>query len=113
MPFIYSLDPALPIQDGSVEGEFKLLSPEDLLTNNIDQLRQIVSDRKDEDRTAKPEREKKRDKSGKGGRESAPSWPGLEDGLDVSPSSVSILDGHESEVYCCQWSPTEPLLASA
>lgn len=112
----YGLDIDIYItsQDGSVEGEFKLLSPEDLLTNNIDQLRQIVAERKDDDRTAKPEREKKREKSGKGGRgsESVPNRMDLEDRLDVSPSSVSILDGHESEVYCCQWSPTEPILAS-
>ena len=106
------------MQDGGIEGEFKMLAPEDLLSNNIDQLRMLVSESKEEDCIEKKMEKKTKDKSGKGGKggEAVPdrrqaSSDG-EDDIEVSPASVSTLNGHESEVYCCQWSPSEPLLAS-
>ena len=98
-----------------------MITPDDLLTNDVDQLRQLVAERKDEDR-AKPD--KKKDKGGgkdKGGRSAAAAAAAAdragptameEDDLEVPPTSVSTLNGHESEVYICAWSPTEPLLAS-
>ncbi len=88
-----------------------MLSPEDLLTNDIDQLRLLVSERREEER-AKPE--KKKDKSRAAAAAPDRNGPTAmeEDDLEVPPSCVATLNGHESEVYICAWSPTEPLLAS-
>ncbi|GAX74780.1 hypothetical protein CEUSTIGMA_g2227.t1 [Chlamydomonas eustigma] len=101
------------LEDGVIEGEFKMLSPEDLITNDIDQLRQLVIERREEDRS-KPD--KRRDKGRDKGRAPAVDRNGPsamdEDDLEVPPSCVATLNGHDSEVYVCSWSPTEPFLAS-
>ena len=114
----------VPLQDGSIDGEFKMLSPEDLLSNDVDQLRLLLAERRDEERNqeraSKPEGNKGEGKSEKGGRKSGGTaaadrsgpTPMEHDGIDVSQSCVSTLTGHESEVYICAWSPSEPLLAS-
>jgi hypothetical protein len=34
------------MQDGSVEGEFKMLTPEELVSNDTEQLRQLVQERR-------------------------------------------------------------------
>ncbi|KAF5834951.1 WD40-repeat-containing domain protein [Dunaliella salina] len=39
-------------QDGSVDGDFKMLSPEELITLDPDQLRQLVQERREEERAA-------------------------------------------------------------
>ncbi len=103
-------------QDGGVEGEFKMLAPEELISCDIDELRQLVSERKDKDKDRKGS-DKKKDKDSKGkekdhGRVDRNGVLAMEEDLEVSPSSVVTLTGHESEVYICAWSPTEPLLAS-
>lgn len=158
----------LYMQDGEVDGEYKMLTPEELITNDIEQLRLLVQERKEENEAAarppkasdrrkdkaerKREREeaaaaaagtsgasekdkdKKKDKeaagvsddkpardSSKGGKggaaASAPATPMDEDGpstqsVVVPDSSVLTLEGHDSEVYICSWSPVDPLLAS-
>lgn len=33
-------------------------------------------------------------------------------GIEIPPSCVTTLNGHDSEVYICAWNPVEPLLAS-
>ncbi len=133
------------LQDGDVDGEFKMLTAEELLSNDIEQLRMMVIDRKDEELRGKGP-EKKKEKAERAGKpdkaeksapaaaaaataavaskasgqaaaaEKAPAATGPapmdEDSLDVPASSVLTLSGHESEVYICAWSPTEPLLAS-
>ncbi|GFH09012.1 F-box-like/WD repeat domain-containing protein [Haematococcus lacustris] len=37
-------------QDGEIDGELKMLTPEELLTADIDQLRQLVQERREDDR---------------------------------------------------------------
>jgi hypothetical protein len=37
-------------QDGSVDGDFKMLSPEELITHDPDQLRQLVQERREEEK---------------------------------------------------------------
>ena len=104
-----------------------MLAPEDLLSNDVDQLRLLIAERRDEERNQ--ERSAKADKGSKGsgkpekgGRktggggsatvERSGPMPMEHDGIDVSPSCISTLTGHDSEVYVCSWSPSEPLLAS-
>ncbi|CAF1171337.1 unnamed protein product, partial [Didymodactylos carnosus] len=37
---------------------------------------------------------------------------GLMNGIDIPPNRVTVLRGHESEVFICAWNPTQDLLAS-
>ncbi len=111
------------VQEGGLEGDYKMLSPEDLLTNDIDQLRLMVSERREEER-AKPDRKKdkvkEKPRAAVGNQQppaacerNGPTAMETEDDLvEVPASCVTTLNGHESEVYICAWSPTEPLLAS-
>lgn len=91
-----------------------MLAAEELLVNDIDQLKQMVLDRKEGDRVKVPDKQDKSMASGgvSGSRAADTAAAMQEDELEVSPSSVLTLNGHESEVYICAWSPTEPLLAS-
>lgn len=101
------------VQDGIGEGEFKMLAPEELLVNDIDHLQTLVRERKDEERAPRREKKDGRDKKAKRGSGAGPSGPpAVEDALEVAPSSVLTLTGHEAQVYLCAWSPSEPLLAS-
>mmetsp|Transcript_2383 Transcript_2383/g.6000 ORF Transcript_2383/g.6000 Transcript_2383/m.6000 type:complete len:559 (-) Transcript_2383:853-2529(-) len=59
------LEANLDVQEGEVDGDFKMLTPDELLTNDIDQLRQLVQDRREDEkpgprggRREKPAREK-------------------------------------------------------
>jgi len=121
------LEANLESQDGEVQGEFSLLSAEELLSNDVDQLRQLVQERRDEERTKGVEKKKDKEKDkekDKGERVKEKAQPRERAGpvgptameedsaLEVSPSSVVTLQGHDSEVYICAWSPVEPLLAS-
>eukprot|EP00798_Chlamydomonas_sp_ICE-L_P020287 gene20287-27045_t len=118
------LEANIDSQDGEVDGEFKMLTPDELLCNNIDQLRMMVLDRKEE-RAKGPEKKGKKEKKEEKKEEpdnkkekAQPSAPTPSTGPtpmeeDAAPSSsVTTLTGHESEVYSCAWSPTELLLAS-
>jgi hypothetical protein len=107
-----------------------MISPRDLLTKNIDELRQMVHtkkakhpERKERERVRdvdkfkekhqgldirekEKEREKNRDKE----RKQDEAMP-MEEDTDFEPDVIT-LQGHQSEVFICAWSPTEPLLAS-
>eukprot|EP00955_Chlamydomonas_euryale_P083705 363885-Chlamydomonas_euryale.AAC.5 len=101
-----------------------MLAPEELLVHDIDQLQQLVRERKDEDRDKRRDKKdgRERDKSKVDGAAAAaapataaPSAPPTAmdtDDLEVPPASVLTLNGHDSEVYVVAWSPNEPLLAS-
>ena len=89
-------------QDGVLEGEFKLLSPVDLLTMDVDALRQQVLDRKDEDKVKGKRGAKNKDKGPQA----------MDTDTDISPSCVITLKGHESDVVTQAWSPSDTLLAS-
>jgi len=65
-----------PTQDGTMDGEFKMLSPEELITLDPDQLRQLVQERREEERAgagaaggrfAQAGAEKRRERLGRGG----------------------------------------------
>jgi transducin (beta)-like 1 len=155
------------VQTGDVEGEFKMLSPEELISNDIDQLRGVVQERKDDDKPSKAtdrkrdakergaaaaaaaretaaaaaaaaerdskdkeakaaaaatgkdkepkEREKPTGPAGVKAEQRAGPTPMEEDTpqpIEVPSSSVTTLNGHDSEVYICAWNPVESLLAS-
>lgn len=111
-----------------------MLNSEELLTNDIDQLRLIVQERKDDDKPKGPAPEKKKDrekrekedrkeKEKEREKEKKPEAQKAErvgpvamdedsPSIEVAPSAVVTLHGHDSEVYICAWSPIEPLLAS-
>ncbi|GFR43966.1 hypothetical protein Agub_g5109, partial [Astrephomene gubernaculifera] len=70
----------LDAQDGEVDGDYKLLTPEELLSNDVDQLRALVAERKEEDsrpkgpppaEKTKPDREQQQRAREKAEREKA------------------------------------------
>lgn len=75
-----------------MEGEYAGLQPKDLLTKDIDELKRILTDRKERARRDRLE------------RRSEP--------VTVPPANVTTLEGHGNEVFICSWSPTASLLAS-
>jgi len=128
------------LQDGVVEGDFLMLSPKELMTKDIDELRQLVQERREKavERQqaggAARARDRKRDRgggskddkqqqqqrdkegSGKGGGAVSGNGPTAmdEDGgvSSVEVVSVVTLSGHDGEVFTCAFSPTDPLVAS-
>ncbi|MEW5299752.1 MAG: hypothetical protein WDW36_002733 [Sanguina aurantia] len=181
--------------DGDMEGEFKMLTAEEMLTQDVEHLRQLVVERKQEGTKAATPHSSRKDKGARGvgarekqaqaaaaattatppgsggpkgttsadqthaqqqqqqvgadGPSAAAAAAAVANGLppaggaaassqaqaaaaaaaaaaaggpspmqedapsiEVSPDCVITLQGHESEVYICAWSPTEPLLAS-
>ena len=36
----------------------------------------------------------------------------IDDAMEIPASKATVLQGHESEVFICAWSPTSDLLAS-
>lgn len=87
-----------------MDGDFGLLTPKELLTKDIQELKEMVKDRKKE--KEKAEKEKPVEKR-KGKAEPAGDRPTV-----VSDSDVITLEGHTSEVFVCAWNPKRNLLAS-
>lgn len=72
------------------------------MTHDIESLRQLVLERKDE-----------RGKSKKGAKSKSDKGPqAMETDTDLSPACVTTLKGHESDPVSNLWSPSETLLAS-
>ena len=93
----------LSLQEGtSVEGDFGVLSAHDLMTKPVDELKQLVQERrekKEQERAERDDRLMLRRSNGAG-----PS--------DIPESQVMTLEGHTTEVFSCCWSPAANLLAS-
>lgn len=127
------LEANLEAQDGEIDEDFTLLSPQELLANDIDDLRRLVLERKQnqvdkrkqrekererekekrEEKEREREKEKDREKDRERKVERHHPVPMEEDtSKEIDQSCVVTLQGHESEVYICAWSPTELLLAS-
>lgn len=98
--------------DAELLSDFKMLTPQELLTRDIDELRALVRERKEQ--TAEKQRDKervKREEKVVADYKGQPT-PMDSDKLPLEITKVVTLQGHESEVFICAWSPTEPLLAS-
>lgn len=115
--------------------EFTLLTPQELLENDVEDLRRALQERRESTQQAAPAdnvkrggKEKKRERqqaaakaerSGGGGGGAHEAVPMDEDGAGPSgsgefgPSSVTTLVGHESDVYNCSWSPVDPTLLAS
>lgn len=122
-----------------MDGDFAMLTAQEMLTQNADELKRTVADR----REAAAEN---RDNRGGAGGGPAGNRGGAAEGaadsagaataannsnannsnaaaatsmdmdaagpLEIPASHVTTLEGHASEVFICAWSPTAPLLAS-
>lgn len=88
-------------------GEYKYLSSRDLITKDIEELRQEIQNQREEQQEALH-------------NTSAPMVATTTDVVmadepeidEILPEQVTTLRGHTSEVFICTWSPTEDLLAS-
>ena len=97
--FCFSLTFLLPsLQDGAVGGDFAALTPSDLLTKDVDELKKAVAERRERRAAAAG--------GGGGGR------TGAGDGPPFPPDDVTPLDGHTAEVFTVAWAPAGDLLAS-
>ena len=85
-------------QDGAVGGDFAALTPSDLLTKDVDELKKAVAERRERRAAAAG--------GGGGGR------TGAGDGPPFPPDDVTQLDGHTAEVFTVAWAPAGDLLAS-
>eukprot|EP00899_Mesostigma_viride_P001787 jgi/Mesvir1/11609/Mv00018-RA.1 len=105
-------------EDGSkVDGDFSLLSPQELLTRSTAELKQLIAERREERREAAEQRERaERARQQLEERKAEMgAAPMEEDGMaavEIPRSGVTILEGHQSEVFICAWSPTSSMLAS-
>lgn len=78
----------------ALEGDFAGFTARDLLTQNIDDLRRTIAERREK-------------------REAAQNGPGVSvSPLEVPQECVQMLEGHSAEVYICSWSPTAQQLAT-
>jgi hypothetical protein len=77
---------------------YQPLPVQDLLLKPADELKEIVRGHKDRHR--------------RGYREEKPGKDDREKDIMIPPQNVHNLEGHGSEVFICQWSPKENLLAS-
>eukprot|EP00873_Tetraselmis_striata_P036107 jgi/Tetstr1/456371/TSEL_043106.t1 len=91
-------------EDGTVmQGDFSCLTPMDLLTKDIEMLKQKVQ-----------EQQLLQQSSAQQGRDSKGGAKAMDEDrpVEIPASQVSILDGHQSEVFVCAWNPTTSMLAS-
>jgi len=117
--------------DGTdVDGDFSVLSASDLLTKEVGELKQDVAARreqlararaKERERIAKQRAEERgagrEGGGGGGGGGGGEAEPMDEDAggataSEVPAGEVTVLDGHQSEVFICAWSPSADMLAS-
>mmetsp|Transcript_4411 Transcript_4411/g.15337 ORF Transcript_4411/g.15337 Transcript_4411/m.15337 type:complete len:518 (-) Transcript_4411:39-1592(-) len=107
------LEANLNASGSEVEGEFALLASHELLTKDIDDLKDLVRQRREEEAERRV-REVKRQRSDAAERNGP--VPMEEDGagppMVIAEDSVAVLNGHQSEVFICAWSPASSLLAS-
>lgn len=87
-----------------MDGDFGLLTPKELLTKDVQELKEIVKTRKKE--KEKSEKDKPVEKK-RGRAEPAGDKPVI-----VADHDVTTLEGHSSEVFVCAWNPKRNLLAS-
>ena len=79
----------------ALEGEFAGFSARDLLTQNVDELRRTVAER----------RERREAEQKTGARQS-------DVPIEIPQECVQMLEGHGAEVFICAWSPTAQQLAT-
>ncbi len=95
-------------ENSGVDGDFAPLTAQELLTQDADELRRRVADKREE-----AERAREAEARGADGDVSAAAME--MDGAgpqDIPASKVSSLEGHTSEVFICAWSPDSEMLAS-
>lgn len=114
-------------EDGTdVDQNFSMLTSRDLLSKDVEELKVMVKERREQSEKEK-ERERKEQERERAARAndnkisaevaarggSGPE-PMEEDGVfrEINEDEVTVLDGHSSEVFICAWSPTSSLLAS-
>ncbi|KAK9830274.1 hypothetical protein WJX72_010750 [[Myrmecia] bisecta] len=98
------LEANLNEENTGVNGEFAALSAHDMITKDLDELKRAVQERKERAEQVKAEQDQQRGPAPAASREAAPQ--------EIPASQVVTLEGHQSEVFICAWSPTAPLLAS-
>ena len=101
------------IQDGTdVDADFSVLSTRDLLSRSVDELKELVAQRRN---MTEEERKALREETEKEIRAKAEA-NGIKVENDVEKEikaeDVTILDGHTSEVFICAWNPAKEMLAS-
>ena len=101
------------IQDGTdVDADFSVLSARDLLSRSVDELKELVAQRRN---MTEEERKALREETEKEIRAKAEA-NGIKVENDVEKEikaeDVTILDGHTSEVFICAWNPAKEMLAS-
>lgn len=114
------LEANLESSDGEVAAEFTMLPNQDLMTINISELRQLVVEKRERQAEKKQEMKEKRKERKHHQHSQAPvvemdrqaPAPMEEDPAECEITQVVTLEGHQSEVFICAWSPTEELLAS-
>lgn len=91
-----------------MDGDFAPLTAQELLTQDADELRRRVADKREE-----AERAREAEARAADGDVSAAAME--MDGAgpqEIPASKVSSLEGHTSEVFICAWSPDSEMLAS-
>lgn len=95
-------------ENSGVDGEFAPLSAQELLTQDAEELRRRVADKRED-----AERAREADMRGADGDVSAAAMEADGAGPQEIPASkVSSLEGHTEEVFICAWSPDSEMLAS-
>ena len=88
-------------QDGTAgPGNFSLLTSQELITKDIEQLKMAVFEKNKE----KENKDDNKDGVKPMDEDDAP--------VEIPQSQVSILEGHQSEVFVCAWNPAVSMLAS-
>ena len=78
-----------------LEGEFAGFTARDLLTNEVEELRRIVTERREKRQAQQGELADQADRP-----------------RDIPPENVQYLPGHEADVFICAWNPASQLLAT-